>query len=901
MTREIPKAYEPQEIEERWARFWFDEKLFYADVKDPRPHWSISIPPPNVTGSLHIGHMMDHTEIDMLTRWRRMSGFNTLWLPGTDHAGISTQRVVVRLLAKDGIDYRSLGREEFEKRVWKWKEESGGTITQQMVKIGDSCDWSRERFTLDPGLSRAVREAFVRLHEDGLIYRAHYMVNWCPRCMTAISDLETVHTERAGKLWYIRYPVVGLKDYIVVATTRPETMLGDTAVAVNPDDERYQKLVGKTVLLPLANREIPVIADTYVDREFGTGALKITPAHDVNDFEVGRRHNLPEIDVMTDDGHMSAAAGKYAGLERFEAREKAVADLQAAGLLEKVVEHTHAIGTCDRCGTIIEPRASTQWFVKMKPLAEPAIEVVETGKIQVTPENWKAVYFEWMRNIRDWCISRQLWWGHRIPAWHCAECKKITVARETPARCAYCGSSKIEQDPDVLDTWFSSGLWPFSTLGWPDRTPDYEKYYPTSTLITGRDILFFWAARMIMMGLKFTGQVPFRQLYLHSLVLTAEGQKMSKSKGTGLDPLELTAKFGTDAMRFTLASMAAPGSDIILSDDKILSARAFANKIWNASRFLFVNLEKFEATGATLDELAAPEVRERAPYAPGNAGAKALPLVDRWIFSRLASVTAEVNQALEDFRFHEAAHVVYHFFWGDFCDWYIEWVKPQLTSADRDAAIAAWRNIFAVMESALRLLHPFMPFITEELWHRLPQREGQKSIALQVFPTAKAEWFDVGADKHLGVLQEIVKLAREIRAELKLDPKKKVAADFATSDAATSDLVRQNLDPVLRLAALSSLNVSVGALDSKAGVVRSAAQFDVRIAYGEGVDKQAELARLRKEVDRLAKDIESKKKRLSDEVFLSRAPAEVRQNLEKTLAERELEHQKLSDRLAKLG
>jgi valyl-tRNA synthetase len=475
------------------------------------------------------------------------------------------------------------------------------------------------------------------------------------------------------------------------------------------------------------------------------------------------------------------------------------------------------------------------------------------------------------------------------------------VARETPARCAYCGSSKIEQDPDVLDTWFSSGLWPFSTLGWPDKTPDYEKYYPTSTLITGRDILFFWAARMIMMGLKFTGQVPFRQLYLHSLVLTAEGQKMSKSKGTGLDPLELTAKFGTDAMRFTLASMAAPGSDIILSDDKILSARAFANKIWNASRFLFVNLEKFEATGATLDELAAPEVRERAPYAPGNAGAKALPLVDRWIFSRLASVTAEVNQALEDFRFHEAAHVVYHFFWGDFCDWYIEWVKPQLTSADRDAAIAAWRNIFAVMESALRLLHPFMPFITEELWHRLPQREGQKSIALQVFPTAKAEWFDVGADKHLGVLQEIVKLAREIRAELKLDPKKKVAADFATSDAATSDLVRQNLDPVLRLAALSSLNVSVGALDSKAGVVRSAAQFDVRIAYGEGVDKQAELARLRKEVDRLAKDIESKKKRLSDEVFLSRAPAEVRQNLENTLAERELEHQKLSDRLAKLG
>ncbi len=900
MPREIPKAYEPQEIEERWAKYWFDEKLFVADVKDPRPHWSISIPPPNVTGSLHIGHMLDHTEIDILTRWRRMSGFNTLWLPGTDHAGISTQRVVVRLLAKEGVDYRTLGREEFEKRVWKWKEESGGTITQQMVKIGDSCDWSRERFTLDPGLSRAVREAFVRLHEDGLIYRAHYMVNWCPRCMTAISDLETVHTERAGKLWYIRYPVVGSKEYIVVATTRPETMLGDVAVAVNPEDERYQKLVGKMVMLPLTDRQIPIIADSYVDREFGTGALKITPAHDIADFEVGRRHKLPEIDVITDDGHMSAAAGKYAGLDRFEVREKAAADLQAAGLLEKVVEHTHAIGTCDRCGTIIEPRASTQWFVKMKPLAEPAIEAVETGKVQVTPENWKAVYYEWMRNIRDWCISRQLWWGHRIPAWHCAECKKITVARETPKNCAYCGSSKLEQDPDVLDTWFSSGLWPFSTLGWPDETPDYEKYYPTSTLITGRDILFFWAARMIMLGLKFTDQVPFHQLYLHSLVLTAEGQKMSKSKGTGLDPLELTAKFGTDAMRFTLASMAAPGSDIILGDDKILSARAFANKIWNAARFLFMNLEKFEATDATLEELASPEIREKAPYAPVNASPKKLPLVDRWMFSRLAHVTAEINKALEEFRFHEAAHVVYHFFWGDFCDWYIEWVKPQLTGADKDASVAAWRNIFAAMESALRLLHPFMPFITEELWHRLPQREGQKSIALQSFPTAKPEWIDDAAEKQLALLQEIVKAAREIRAELKLDPKKKVAADFATGDAAAAELVRRNLDPVLRLASLTSLNVSVGPLDSKAGVVRSTAQFDVRIAYGEGVDKRAELARLRKEVDRLAKDIESKKKRLSDEIFLSRAPEEIRRNLETTLAERVSEYQKLSERLQKL-
>ncbi|MFZ0739583.1 MAG: valine--tRNA ligase [Candidatus Acidiferrales bacterium] len=904
MSREIPKAYEPHEIEERWAKYWFDEKLFRADVNDPRPAWSIVIPPPNVTGSLHMGHMMDHTEIDILTRWHRMSGDNTLFLPGTDHAGISTQRVVVRLLQAEGIDYRKLGREEFEKRVWKWKEESGGTITKQMVKIGDSCDWSRERFTLDPGLSRAVREAFVRLYEENLIYRGHYLVNWCPRCLTAISDLETVHTERAGKLWHIRYPIVGTKDFLVVATTRPETMLGDTAVAVHPEDERYQKFIGKKVMLPLMNREIPVIADTYVEREFGTGVLKITPAHDPNDFEVGKRHKLPEIDVMTDDAHMNEAAGRYAGLDRFEAREKIVADLQAAGLLEKVVEHTHAIGACDRCGTIVEPRASTQWFVKMKQLAEPAIEAVETGKIAVIPENWKAVYFEWMRNIRDWCISRQLWWGHRIPAWHCAECEKISVARENPANCAYCGSSKIEQDPDVLDTWFSSALWPFSTLGWPEKTADLAKYYPTSTLITGRDILFFWAARMIMMGLKFTGTVPFRQLYLHSLVLNAEGQKMSKSKGTGLDPLELMPKYGTDALRFCLASMAAPGSDIILGEDKLMSARAFANKIWNAARFLFVNLEKFEAGGVKLEELAAPEIREKAPYAPGGApGAPSagLPLIDQWIFSRLARVSEDVNTALGEFRFHEAAQVIYHFFWGDFCDWYIEWIKPQLAASDHDAAIASWRNLFAVLDAALRLLHPFMPFITEELWHRIPQRDGNKSIALQPFPKANPAWANAGADQQFALLQDVITAARNIRGELKLEPRKKVAADFSTADAAIGDLVRRNEEAILRLAALSALHISSGPLDSKAGVIRSTAQFDVRIAYGEGVDNEAELARVRKEIDRLEKDIESKKKRLADEAFRSRAPLNIRQNLEATLAEREAELKKARERLGQLG
>ena len=505
MPREIPKAYEPQLIEQRWAKKWAEENLFRADVNAPGPVFSIVIPPPNVTGSLHIGHMLDHTEIDILTRWRRMQGYNTLYLPGTDHAGISTQRVVVRQLAAQGINYRDLGREAFERKVWEWKAESGGTITRQMLQLGESCDWTRERFTLSPELSRAVTEVFVRLYEDGLIYRGHYIVNWCPQCRTAISDLETVHEERQGHLWHIRYPIVGTKEYVVVATTRPETMLGDTAVAVHPSDPRYQHLIGKMVLLPLMNREIPIVDDFVVDREFGTGAVKVTPAHDPNDFEIGRRHNLPEIDVMTDDAKMSAAAGTYAGLDRFEARKRVVADLEAAGLLEKVADHTHAVGTCDRCGTIIEPRASTQWFVKMKPLAEPAIAAVERGDVEIVPDNRRTEYFEWMRNIRDWCISRQLWWGHRIPAWHCGDCKEIIVAREAPAKCAKCGSGKLTQDPDVLETWFSSALWPFSTMGWPDDTPDYRKYYPTSLLITGYDILFFWVARMIMMGLKFTG------------------------------------------------------------------------------------------------------------------------------------------------------------------------------------------------------------------------------------------------------------------------------------------------------------------------------------------------------------------------------------------------------------
>jgi valyl-tRNA synthetase len=916
MPREIPKAYEPQEIEERWAKAWFDEKLFRAENSADGLMFSIALPPPNITGTIHIGHMLEHTQIDMLVRWHRMRGHRTLWLPGMDHAGIATQFVVERQLAKEKIRRQDLGREEFERRVWKWKTESGGAIKEQMIRLGASCDWTRERFTLEPQLYRAVIEAFLRLYREGLIYRGRYIVNWCPRCQTAISDLEVVHMERPGKLWHLRYPVVGSKEFLVVATTRPETMLGDTAVAVHPDDERYQRFVGKSVMLPLMDREIPVIADTYVDREFGTGVVKITPAHDPNDFEVGKRHNLPEIDVMTNDAHMSVAAGKYAGLDRFEARARIVADLEALGLLEKIEDISHAVGVCDRCKSEVEPRISTQWFMKMKPLAEPAKEAVRGGLIEVVPDNQRTILLNWLDNIRDWCISRQLWWGHRIPIWHCADCKEMVPATDSrvelfegharaagiPTKCPKCGGAKLTQDTDVLDTWFSSSLWPFSTLGWPDDTPDLRTYYPTSLLISGYDILFFWDVRMIMMGLHLTGcatakdRIPFKRLYLHSLVRTSEGAKMSKTKGTGVDPLLLTQQYGTDALRYMLASMVAPGTDIILSDDRIKSARNFANKIWNAARFGFSNLDKIEGPGFTLEELAAPEIRAKAPYPVKGEGA----LAHRWIFSRLATVTTQVNTALENFRFHEACQTIYQFFWGDFCDWYIEWVKPQLVDTDREVALAAWRNIFAVLDNALRLLHPAMPFLTEELWHKLPQPVGARSIALDKFPEPLPNWADASADDSMARLQEIVIAARNIRAEMKLDPKRKVAAEFSGRSPMLRNLVEESMDPLLRLAVLSELRVSADHLDPTGAAIRSTAAYDLRIAYGDTVDKPAEIARLKKEIERLTKDIESKQKRLADESFTSKAPGHVVDALRATMMERQLELKKLRDRLEQL-
>ena len=928
MPQEIPKAYEPQEIEERWAKAWYDENLFRAEnsgnpqvAGTGQPRFSIALPPPNVTGSIHIGHMLEHTQIDMLVRWHRMRGERTLWLPGMDHAGIATQFVVERMLAAEGIKRQDLGREEFERRVWKWKAESGGVIKGQMIRLGASCDWTREKFTLEPALYRSVLEAFLRLYREGLIYRGRYMVNWCPRCQTAISDLEVVHNERTGNLWHIRYPVAGSKEFLVVATTRPETMLGDTAAAVHPEDERYAHLVGKTVMLPLMNREIPVIADAYVDREFGTGVVKITPAHDPNDFEVGKRHHLPEIDVMTDDAHMNADAGKYAGLERFVARARVIADLEDLGLMEKITEHTHNVGTCDRCKAIVEPRLSTQWFMKMKPLADEAKKAVTgefgpAAEIEVVPDNQRTILLQWFENIRDWCISRQLWWGHRIPIWHCAGCKEMIPAASSeveivdgharaagvPSKCPKCGGETLTQDKDVLDTWFSSALWPFSTLGWPDDTEDLRTFYPTSLLISGYDILFFWDARMIMMGLHLApgasekDRIPFRRLYLHSLVRTAEGAKMSKTKGTGVDPLQLTQQYGTDALRYMLASMAAPGTDIALTEDRILGARAFANKIWNAARFLFMNLEKVESGGITLDLVAAPEIRAKAPYALKGEGE----LVHRWIFSRLAATASEVSKALDEFRFHEACQTIYHFFWGDFCDWYIEWVKPQLSSTDRDVAIPAWRNIFAVLDAALRLLHPAMPFLTEELWHKLPQPAGARSIALDHFPEARKEWVEASADAQMALIQEIIVAARNIRAEMKIDQKKKVAAEFSSKDAGVRALVQGNLDALARLASLSELTVSSGALASDGAAVRSTAQFDLRIAYGDAVDKPAEIAKMQKEIERLAKDIETKRARLSDETFTSKAPAKVVDDFKATLAAREAEYQKLVERLKQL-
>jgi len=889
---EIDKVYEPLRFEPHWAQWWIDSGIFRAGqtppAQRPRAVFSLVIPPPNVTGSLHIGHMLEHTEIDVSTRWHRMLGDDTLWLPGTDHAGIATQMVVERKLAAEGIDRRALGREEFEKRVWQWKEQYGDTIKRQMIRLGASCDWSRERFTLDPGLSRAVREVFVRLFEKGLIYRGAYMVNWCPRCHTALSDLEVAHTDVNGHLWHIQYPVNGMPGrFVTVATTRPETMLGDTAVAVNPADARYSDIHGKAVQLPLMDREIPVILDEIADPKFGTGVVKVTPAHDANDFEAGRRHNLPSIKVIDENGVTTAAAGAFAELDRFEARRRVIAALDEIGALVKVEDYPLSLGTCARCKTPVEPLVSTQWFVRTKPLAEKAIEAVETGRIDIVPASWTKTYFEWMYNIRDWCISRQLWWGHRIPAWHCQDCQEIVVARETPEACTRCGSRRLVQDPDVLDTWFSSALWPFSTLGWPDDTADLARYYPTTLMITGFDILFFWVARMIMMGLEFMGDVPFRHVYIHGLVRDAEGQKMSKTRGNVIDPLVVTEKYGTDAIRMAMLLGAAPGTDIVLTEARMESTRSFANKIWNAARFLFLNMERCGVEPWTPDSL-------EDFYPQAEAGESAPPMEDRWIFSRLNACAQQANRAIETYRYHEVAQVLWQFLWHEFCDWYLELKK--LRFQENSGLTAGWRNLLAAFESALRLLHPAMPFITEELWQRLVRsrdREGAGtplSIAVAPYPQYRERAADAEAEREIGVLQEVVTMARTLRTESKLDPRQLLAATLYSRHAALA-VAQRYAEAIQKLA-----NVKLGfkaEAAPKAAVMRSTADFDLVLEVPQA-QEDAQRKRLEKEREQLEKNIANSRRQLADEVFLSKAPQKVVDSIREKLAAYEAQLAKMS-------
>ncbi len=845
---QLEKVYEPQRFEPHWAQWWIDSGIYHAPVKEGK-YFSLAVPPPNVTGSLHMGHMLDHTLIDMAVRWHRMLGENTLWLPGTDHAGIATQMVVERELAKDGISRHDLGREKFVEKVWEWKEIYQKRINDQMKRLGSSCDWSRERFTLDEGLSRAVRETFVRLYEKGLIYRAEYMVNWCPRCSTALSDLESVHEDTPGNMWHVKYPVKDMPGrFLTVATTRPETMLGDTAVAINAKDERYLDLHGKSVILPLMNREIPIILDDIADPEFGTGCVKITPAHDPNDFEAGKRHSLPIIKVINENAQITAEGGAYAGLDRYEARKRVVADLEAAGLLEKVEPYTLSISTCQRCKTVVEPLVSKQWWVKIKPLAEPAIKAVETGQIELVPAQWCNTYFQWMYNIRDWCISRQLWWGHRIPAWHCADCGDITVSREDATKCAKCGSAKIAQDPDVLDTWFSSGLWPFSTLGWPDQTADLKAFYPTTLMVTGFDILFFWVARMIMFGIEMTGEPPFRQVHLHGLVRDADRQKMSKTKGNVVDPLTVNEKFGTDAMRLSLVLGAAAGNDIAFTEERLESARAFANKLWNAARFIFLNMERCGVTPQVPAENAAPQIE------------------DRWIQSRLREAAAAMNKHLEMHRYHEAAHCIWHFFWDEFCDWYLEIKK--LRFVDGSGLNDDWKALLTTFETGLRLLHPVMPFITEELSQRL---DSSQSISLKPYPQGGEP--DADAVKQMAVLQEIIVAARNMRAERKIDRKLALRASV-TSPFAVDRLV------VEKLAGLTI----VDAVEN--GVKRSTPDFDllVEVPQESAEQVQAQRAKLTKEIEQLEKVIANSERQLSNEDFMSKAPEKVVSGIREKLA-----------------
>ncbi len=849
MSKELEKQYNPKNVEDRIYQSWLDHKYFHAKREADKETYTIVIPPPNITGQLHMGHALDNTLQDILIRYHRMAGYDTLWLPGTDHASIATEAKIVEAMKKEGLTKEDLGREGFLERAWAWKAQYGGRIIEQLKKMGSSCDWDRERFTLDEGCNKAVNEVFCNLYEKGLIYRGERIINWCPHCLTSISDAEVEYEDQAGHFWHLRYPFADGSGYLELATTRPETLLGDTAVAVNPNDERYKDLVGKMLVLPIVHREIPVIADAYVETDFGTGVVKITPAHDPNDFEVGLRHNLEVINVLTPDAKITEDYPAYAGMDRYEARKAIVKDLEKEGALVKVEDYSHNVGTCYRCGTTVEPRVSKQWFVKMKPLAGPAIDAVKNGETKFIPRRFEKIYFHWLENIRDWCISRQLWWGHRIPAWYCADCGEITVSRSKPEKCAHCGSRHIEQDPDTLDTWFSSALWPFSTLGWPEQTEDLKHYYPTNTLVTGYDIIPFWVMRMMFSGIEQTGKAPFDTVLIHGLVRDAQGRKMSKSLGNGIDPLEIIDKYGADALRFTLATGNSPGNDMRFSDERVEASRNFANKIWNAARFILMNLSESEP----------------APHIP-----EALALEDQWILSQYNALVSGVTESLEKFELGLAVQKLYDFIWDVFCDWYIEIAKIRLNGEDEAAKITVKAVLVYVMSNTLKLLHPFMPFITEEIWQTLPH-EGE-SIMISAWPKADDALRFPAQEGEMERIMAAIKAVRNRRAEMNVPPSKKAKVFIET---AYGETFRKGTVFFNRLASASEVAVAeqFDGMDDAVSIITESARL--YIPMDELVDFKAEKARLEKEKAAVQKELDFVNGKLNNENFVSKAPAAV--------------------------
>lgn len=848
MAKDLAKQYDPKDVEDRIYKFWLDGKYFHAKCDPEKKPYTIVIPPPNITGQLHMGHALDNTLQDILIRYRRMQGYDALWLPGTDHASIATEAKIVEAMRKEGITKEDIGREGFLKRAWEWKEKFGGRIIEQLKKMGSSCDWDRERFTMDEGCSKAVKEVFVNLYNKGLIYRGERIVNWCPHCLTSISDAEVEYEDQAGHFWHLRYPFKDGSGYLELATTRPETMLGDTAVAVNPNDERYKDIVGKTLILPIVHREIPVIADDYVEMDFGTGCVKITPAHDPNDFEVGLRHNLEVIDTFTDDAHIKPEWGKYAGMDRMEARKAIVEDLEKEGAIVKIEDYSHNVGVCYRCHSSIEPKVSKQWFVKMEPLAKPAIDCVKNGEVKFVPERFDKTYYHWMENIKDWCISRQLWWGHRIPAWYCDDCGEVVVSKETPTVCPKCGCTHLTQDPDTLDTWFSSALWPFSTLGWPDKTPELAHYFPTSTLVTGYDIIFFWVARMIFSSVENMHERPFDTVFIHGIVRDAQGRKMSKSLGNGIDPLIVIDEYGADALRFTLATGNSPGNDMRFSDEKVGASRNFANKLWNAARFILMNLGE----------------DEKAPHIPDD-----LALEDKWILSLFNKLTKEVTDNLDKFELGIAVQKLYDFIWDVFCDWYIEISKIRLNSGDEKAAQTARDMLVYIMSNTLKLLHPFMPFITEEIWQTLPH-DGE-SIMISEWPVYKDEHNFSVEEQEMDRIMEAVRAIRNRRAEMNVPPSKKAKYYIATAHKDTFEKAGIFMQ---RLASCSEAEIGVSfEIDDAVCIVTTDAK--IYIPLGELVDFEKEIARLNKEKEKVLKDLEFIDKKLNNENFVAKAPKAV--------------------------